>query len=214
MAWRRRSRIAVDMTPPPGDAESATASGCCQRSTGHVEALGPQVAACRGRAGKRNNTHGGLVESALPTSIPSGSIWNSPDGRPASSRIRARTTLSHTVVPGSGLSRTALPRARAGLIRALSTSRSHRSACGRARRHAGAQGPVRKPMSRPTRAVPRRQRPPLRRRPPASRRRRSQTSPVAGSTAVAEPPRLPCHVPVKIFPDQSAVSSRPINLPT
>ncbi len=51
---------------------------------------------------------------ALPTGTPPGSICSTPSGRPASAKIRARTTPPHTAVRGSGLSSTALPRASAG----------------------------------------------------------------------------------------------------
>ncbi len=51
---------------------------------------------------------------ASPTSAPPGRTLSRPDGRPASSKIRARATPPATAVRGSGLRTTALPRASAG----------------------------------------------------------------------------------------------------
>jgi hypothetical protein len=46
--------------------------------------------------------------------LPPGSIWSTPGGSPASSKIRAMIVPPVTAVRGSGLSTTALPSASAG----------------------------------------------------------------------------------------------------
>ena len=46
--------------------------------------------------------------------MPPGSIWSTPGGSPASSKIRAMIVPPVTAVRGSGLSRTAFPSASAG----------------------------------------------------------------------------------------------------
>jgi hypothetical protein len=56
----------------------------------------------------------GSSTTAAPMSAPPGSIWNTPSGTPASSKIRANTTPPQTAVRGSGFRTTALPSARAG----------------------------------------------------------------------------------------------------
>ena len=79
----------------------------------------------------------GSVTSASPTSLPPGSIWSTPAGSPASSKIRAISVPPVTAVRGSGLRRTALPSASAGATERMPEDdrhverRDHRDHAGR-----------------------------------------------------------------------------------